>query len=270
MINTAGLEFFAVDHCNLRCYGCAQSSPFVKNRTASVSSFYNSLDILKDHLRPQKLTILGGEPLLHPRIHELAQTARASQMFNQVRLVTNGLRLLTVDPLLWSNIDLIRISVYPSTKVVIDRLWPLVCKISSDHGVIVEQRPMDHFNQIVSTKRHSNEQTATDSFRACIYKTYCHTLADGFIYRCSPSVHMGDFLHANGSFAERLHSSMNRLRVQRSPSFCARLAKLLSSEEVLEPCHFCFGSSGERFPHRQLSASSDNPHDHYRPIRNAE
>lgn len=52
---TYGLEYFAVDHCSLKCFGCSQRSPYLKEHFSDYKIFEKNLQVLRKYLRPQKL-----------------------------------------------------------------------------------------------------------------------------------------------------------------------------------------------------------------------
>ncbi len=250
-ICTPGLEFFAVKHCNLRCLGCAQGSPFIDQGFADLSTFTENLFVLGKYLKPKKITILGGEPLLHPEIASIAEIARKSGIFDKICITTNGLLLGSMPQLFWENVDAIRVSVYPTTKRTLDMKWAEFEAKSLTTGVHLERRMMPVFQEIVKANNHNDSDLVAEIFKQCVYKYYCHTLFDGFFYRCSPIVHMAEYLYSKGLIVNV--SDCDRLKVDGSQDFGTKLAALILREEPLSGCEYCWGTSGASFAHRQLS-----------------
>ncbi|GAU65945.1 hypothetical protein SSP35_02_03140 [Streptomyces sp. NBRC 110611] len=78
--------------------------------------------------------ILGGEPLLHPRLPEIVEAVRASGITDHVAVATNGLLLERAEPRLWSVVDEFKVSVYPGSAPspeVLERLR----RRAEEHGV---------------------------------------------------------------------------------------------------------------------------------------
>jgi organic radical activating enzyme len=250
-IQTYGLEFFAVDHCNLKCYGCSQCSPFLEKHFADLSVFEKSLQVLRKYLRPNKITILGGEPLLHPEIDSLISIAISAKMFNKVHITTNGFNLLKMSSNFWSQVDVLRISKYPiNTDFVNNNLSNLKDKCRANN-VELQIREMNSFNHIILSEKNTIKDVVEQIYHKCIYKYYCHTLSNDKIFRCSPIVNLEKYQSA-------IHSSFqynpnDYLRIEDSFNFKENLHSYLNSDNSLSGCQFCLGSSGKPFSHKQLT-----------------
>lgn len=64
----------------------------------------------------EEVRIVGGEPLLNPRIVAILQAARASGIARRVVLATNGLLLHTMSNEFWANVDEVRLNLYPAAR----------------------------------------------------------------------------------------------------------------------------------------------------------
>jgi organic radical activating enzyme len=261
-ITTYGLEFFAVDHCNLKCLGCSQCSPFLKKHFADLFVFEKSLDTLSKYLRPNKITILGGEPLLHPDIDSIISIAKKAKMFNKIHVTTNGLNLLKMSSVFWSMIDVVRISKYPSNADFLDKNFIEFSKLSKNNKVELQIREMNSFNRIILTEENSNIELVKEIHKSCIYKYYCHTLSEGRIYKCSPIVNLKKFHKAiNNNF---ITDAQDYLEIDDSTDFKTAIFDYLNSHMPLNGCKFCLGSSGKSFPHKQMTKTElINPEKHF-------
>ena len=112
-------EVHLVEHCNLNCKGCAHFAPLAKEEY---------LDIVKyrhDILRLAELTnndmayikLLGGEPLLHPKIEEIFDLTRSVFKNTPIILITNGINLPDMREKFWDscrkNRIIVEITKYP-------------------------------------------------------------------------------------------------------------------------------------------------------------
>ena len=256
-LHTYGLEYFAVDHCSLKCYGCSQCSPYLNEHFSDYKVFERSLKILKKHLRPRKLTILGGEPLLHPDIDSIIKITKTSGMFEEIHITTNGTNIGKMSCDFWRNIDVLAISKYPSNSDNIDRMISEVRKKCELYNVKLEIRDMKIFKHIVLSEENADKNIIKEVFNKCIYKFYCHTLSDDKIFRCSPVVNFNKHKNKN-NFAP--YNNNDYLKIEDSDCFRIALFNYLNSTKPLDGCRFCLGTSGKEFSHRQMTKDElENP-----------
>ncbi|MBM3861995.1 MAG: radical SAM protein [Verrucomicrobia bacterium] len=97
---TVGFGIDVTTNCNLDCVTCYYlDSP--RNRPVSCHSYipFGQFELAMDKVSAagfREIYILGGEPTLHPRILDMLESAMRRR-FEQVLLVTNGLRLVDDD-----------------------------------------------------------------------------------------------------------------------------------------------------------------------------
>ena len=121
MVSLYAIEVHLHSHCNLRCKGCAQSSPLVDKRFHSLSAIIESLGRLRPFLRCRTLYALGGEPLLHPELLEAIRALKSSGLSRYTAVKTNGLFLDTMPSDFWALTDEVLVSIYPRTTAGINR-----------------------------------------------------------------------------------------------------------------------------------------------------
>lgn len=87
------VEIEITEFCNLNCRGCCDFSNLAKEK-----KFYELPEFTKDMTRLtelfsgiNKIRLMGGEPLLNPRLTEYIQTSRALFPASDIRIVSNGL-----------------------------------------------------------------------------------------------------------------------------------------------------------------------------------
>ena len=69
-----GIEMHIVDHCNLNCKGCAHFSNICNNNMLDIDKYSKDLDKISRHFNVYYFRLLGGEPLLHPKLKEIVKT----------------------------------------------------------------------------------------------------------------------------------------------------------------------------------------------------
>lgn len=122
------LDIHIVDHCNLRCKSCAHFSSLVEGDVVypadSVAKSLARLSSLVPNIC--SISLLGGEPLLHPELAAIAEHTRTFYPYAAINLTTNGLLLRqtppeTVAALRRNNIR-IAVSLYPPMRAEVDLL----------------------------------------------------------------------------------------------------------------------------------------------------
>jgi len=64
------LEYLIVHHCNLNCKGCNKFSPISEEYFADIVEFKKDIIKISELFNIQEFKILGGEPLLHPKLNK--------------------------------------------------------------------------------------------------------------------------------------------------------------------------------------------------------
>jgi len=83
------LEIDIVIGCNLKCEQCSHLSPFRKG-FVSADNVLSWFRLWSEKIVPQKLDLLGGEPLLHPDLPRILRETRKIWPQTEIELVTNG------------------------------------------------------------------------------------------------------------------------------------------------------------------------------------
>jgi hypothetical protein len=87
------LELHAWHGCNLGCESCAHYSSLGAWGGPSVSELRLWMELWAPRLRPEWLSLLGGEPTLNKRLVEVLRDATALFPHSRIRLVSNGFLL---------------------------------------------------------------------------------------------------------------------------------------------------------------------------------
>lgn len=228
------LEIHVVDHCNLDCVACSHESPLMVRRLEDPDCLGEALSTLWRHYRAPLIKLLGGEPLLHPRISEVIRVARAATGA-RIRVVTNGTMLGRRYSLL-KGVDEIHVSSYPGVTIPSD---DELFQAAADLDAPITVESFTAFRWHRSPKR--DDPGLTDRiFKACqLYNSWqCHTLRDGWFYPCPQSATWGseedgfDLLTPDQDVA-------------------AALDRLLLRDHALTTCATCLGSVGQLLPHRR-------------------
>lgn len=183
------LEFHLADHCNLNCAGCLHYAPFADTHFADINALrrdFNRLKTIFSNIR--HIRIMGGEPLLHPNPAEVVRIVRDAFPKSNVRVVTNGLKLL--DPKFKGRSEFlvalrkagvgIDWTVYPP---LVSRI-PRMCDLCAEHGVNLR---ITRNSSFMARLLPNGGGAIKRSFRWCRRRLYCPLLDNGRIYPCAPA-----------------------------------------------------------------------------------
>jgi MoaA/NifB/PqqE/SkfB family radical SAM enzyme len=204
------LEWMVTTSCDLACPGCDRFIDHNHNWTEDFDLLKERMTAWSKHLDPDNLTIIGGEPLIHPRIYDILATANKYFNHATIELFTNGL-LLPKKPKLYKklkNLDCdVKICIsYHNRQSEIRNLidsniekyffrkdnWRLIGNKTWKAGsVTIEISDMTEggwydYRKVVNNKlKPWNENNPESSYRNCEVNKI-PIVYDGLIYKCPP------------------------------------------------------------------------------------
>lgn len=98
-------EVHLTEHCNLNCKGCDNYSPLAEKEFLDIEEFKRDCGRLSELFKGkiEELSLLGGEPLLHPQIADFLEISRKNFPIGEIRIITNGLLLPKMNEKFWEN-----------------------------------------------------------------------------------------------------------------------------------------------------------------------
>ncbi|MDR3249426.1 MAG: radical SAM protein [Treponema sp.] len=203
LTRTFPVEVHLTEHCNLNCKGCSHFSNLAGEEYLDPAAFEKDCERLSQLTKKlYAFKLLGGEPLLHPRITEFTTIARKYFPRTPIQITTNGTLLTRQPEEFWLNCHKnkikITISQYPIKldKVEIKRLAKKY-KVALELVGTTEKDRM--CKMPLDLEGAQNIQT---SYKKCIMSWgMCVTLRDGRMYTCCTAAHIRFF---NGYFHKNL------------------------------------------------------------------
>lgn len=187
-------EVNITDHCNLNCVGCEHFSPLSKEKYIDTGDYERDCAQLGKLLNREAegIHLMGGEPLLHPRINEIIEITRKYFTKGVIEIVTNGILLLKQDRLFWEtcreNNIVISVTQYP-----ININCKEIEETAKNNGVefqyytvgknTMQKRPFDL----------TGRQTIEENIRICHMANQCVQLRDGRLFTCVPAAYISIF-----------------------------------------------------------------------------
>lgn len=178
------LEVEISNCCNLNCKGCSEFSNLVCEDTqVDFDGVRRDLEKLKDFFwGVGKIRLLGGEPLTNPDFPSFVEMARHLYPDCDLRIVTNGLLIPTLDDGTLARIQqsncALDISNYPPTKKMLKRIRKRLEQAGISYTVSM---PVRVFFKLFLPEP---LESPNDSYNNCLF-THCHCLGGGFLSACS-------------------------------------------------------------------------------------
>jgi hypothetical protein len=251
-IRTLAVEFAAADHCNLRCSGCSHMSPFLEPRLPAEEELVRDMGRLATAMFADEIRILGGEPLVNPRIIPLLKAARASGIAARVALTTNGLLLHKMSDEFWANVDRVNLSLYPGARPSDEHL-DQARKSAARSGTELIIDELLTFRTTMVTEPHPADAVTSMIFKTCknAHLYHCHMVHAGWLYKCAcPSV-LSQFLGSMDQSGYR--PELDGFDIHGAKDLRNELWNFLTDAKPLDACRYCLGYVGYEQPHHQLS-----------------
>lgn len=183
------LHLHLTDHCNLNCRGCDNFSPLSPEVYADIEVFERDCARISELSggKVEEVQLLGGEPLLHPRIIDFINITRKYFPAVNIKMISNGVLLLKQKDEFWNacrknEIEII-VTKYP---------------IKIDHNAIEEMAKkqgvkFSFYGSTAEVEKNmqcmpldlEGKQDAKDSFLRCSSANRCVSLDNGKLYTCS-------------------------------------------------------------------------------------
>lgn len=227
MIDLGHLDINVVLHCNKRCVSCSHASPFARPFFMKVEDMVADLDALKPLAHFEMVTLVGGEPLLHPQLIAFMKAAAESGICDKVCVITNGILLPKMPDEFWKELQVLRLSIYGGLDPAIK---PMAEQRGIDDGF--EFQPYEYpefFKQLKAVP-----DDGVESFKSCEWKSNCYTAHLGRFYLCPQSAFFPnrfmdheskDGLPLAGLTEEALSSYLNRVEPFEACKICCASKK---------------------------------------------
>ena len=238
MYHNLKFQVHLVEHCNLNCRGCDHFSPIAEPEFLKPEEYAKDITRLKE-LFPNSaplITLLGGEPLLHPKLTEFMRISR--EAFNDARidLITNGVLLSRMAEDFWLACKRYCIDIRP-TKYPVSADYKGAEEAAQEYGIkfkyfldngtikMLWKHPLDL----------AGEQDPVEMFGLCGESNHCLTLDHGRLYTCSVAAynrHFTKFFGVKLKFA----GESNGIDIYKAKDGC-EIMKFLS--RPIEMCRHC-------------------------------
>lgn len=244
-LQTRSLEVHITDHCNLKCRQCCSLSPFLPPYCVDPDDLRRDLALARRVLAPGIFKLVGGEPLLHPRLLDCLRIVRESGIAPLVSVTTNGLLLGKMPDEFWKLLDALTLSVYPHPSLP-DDLREHIRQRTEAHAVALNVKVQDRFQHMTLDAPGLTPKRPTPSFGpAGSAKAATCSATAGSSFALAPRISTPSTTRGPSPSGTASASTT----APTSPTGCA----YLQTDTPLKSCERCMGGTGSLFPHRQLT-----------------
>lgn len=185
-------EINVVEHCNLNCKGCDHFSPLAKEIFTIPEAYERDVGRLAELFddKVHQIVLLGGEPLLHPRIVDFITGTRRHFPEVHLQISTNGMLLPHQGEKFWQACHECKVSVYITNYPITldkERIRTLAAKYAVNVGV-----PGDQNKEMSKHTLDPQGGCRIDrSFKKCYRGNSCIFLQGGRLFTCTvaPTAH---------------------------------------------------------------------------------
>lgn len=251
-IQAKKLELNVVEQCNLRCVECSHLSPYISPRALEVDAVERDLAALGAVFHCVNFRFVGGEPLLHRDLIDLMRAVRESGIADRLVVVSNGALINKMPDAFFQSLDTLEISWYPNTPTdrrKIDYAGSQCAKFGKRFDL--DDKPV--FRKMQVDRPNDEPDLVRKIYRTCriAHVAACHSIHDGYYYKCSRPIFSGRYLALKEiSAADLARADGVSLH---APDLLERLTRYIESEQPLESCRFCLGTVGKYVAHRQMT-----------------
>jgi len=186
-----GLEVNISYGCNLQCEYCTHLGRFMKGTVPleDLLLWYRSWNT---KVRPKRIRILGGEPLLHPDLENILYETRRYWQDAHITLITNGLLLPKMDGSIFYALKETETDVSVSKHFddpYFNRLFTAGIDVLREHGIEPQVlRSNGWWMKCYRIDEHGDarpyQSNPEKAWHICGVKNICTTLLDNCLYRC--------------------------------------------------------------------------------------
>lgn len=191
-------EVHVCEHCNLNCKGCYHFSPLAKKEFLDTQEWERDCERLSYLFdgRMEFISLMGGEPLLHPEICRLLEISRKAFPVGDVSIITNGILLPRMSQQFWDTCKEYNVSIR-LTKYPVDLDFDAI-----ERKALEENVRLLYFNKGIKTLGRqpldlTGAQPAESNFRNCYRNNTCIAFSHGKLYSCFIPAHIH---HLNSYF----------------------------------------------------------------------
>ena len=238
MITLAHLETNITTACQNACVSCNHFVPIQKAGSISPDQIKRDLTRFAKVAHTPRYALIGGEPLLHKKLLEIAGIAHASGIADELEVWTNGIKLAAQPDEFWQAFDRVVLTVYPNRSIDVDAIR----RAADRNGTALEVKDGPLFFTRLLDRHEAHELQAARRYQSCWYRTFTHVLDNGYFYRCCTSPYIPKLLLGLPEGTDGL--SLEGITEEKLRAF-------LAEGGPMQSCYHCAGHNAEHIQWRE-------------------
>lgn len=189
------IQTHITEHCNLNCRGCDHFSPVAKEAYVELNEYKKDIMRLRELFEERFvfMSIMGGEPLLHPQIEEILKISRECLPMVRLVILTNGILLKNMPDSFWvtcKKYDIeINLTMYP-----VNFPYEWAEKKAKEYGIKYEYTNEEPIKTLWKSPLDiSGNMNKEEMFEVCGESNFCISLRQGKLYTCSVAAYVHHF-----------------------------------------------------------------------------
>lgn len=183
------LEFYITTRCTLRCRDCLVLIPYQQQQHFDLDALIQDMQqLLKLVDRVYQLGLLGGDPLLHPKLPQIIRWLEKHPKVKRIGITVNGDSLPdydTLQALKQSKKAMVYISDYPDSIAQRKKeLLELLEKQQVKHRILSAPKWMDFGDYRLNLNK--SKQVLRNQFSRC-FANHFYGVVNGRLYHCGRS-----------------------------------------------------------------------------------
>ena len=230
-----GFEVSVCDHCNLNCVCCEHFSPIADEAYLDIENYEKDCARISELVGGEIgwLHLMGGEPLLHPRLNEILEISRTYFRKGDIELVSNGILLLKQNDLFWETCRKNNIAV-AVTQYPIKLDHKSLEQKAKEANVQFRYYFIGHKTMHKKPLDIAGGQNIGDNLKVCHKFNTCVQLVDGKLYTCIEMAYIKYFnRHFNQNLVVEEKDIIDIYKIKTKEEMFERLAKPVSF------CRYC-------------------------------
>lgn len=248
MLTLGHLDANITTVCQRKCVSCSHMSPLttvVAREFMEPETLQRDLALIKPVVRFRIIQIIGGEPLLAPKLLDMLRVARESGVSDDVSIITNADLLPRMKDSFWDALQYLQvylqISQYPDLPQSTIDLAKSKCEL---YGIPLGISVFNEFYVALKPE----ETDGHDVFDSCHWKTDCYSIDNGKFHMCAQSIFIPHTLQGLPKGIDGL--PLEGLTEDGLKAFLAR-------KEPLNACRRCSGGFSEKKPWSESPSRAD-------------
>ena len=190
-------EVQVAEHCNIHCKDCDHYAPLAGEEFLDVAQYERDCARLSELFDSEVkfVHLLGGEPLLNPRLPEIIRITREAFRVGKIMVVTNGLLLPSMGDDFWNACRDCRVMLSP-TQYPVKFDYDKWGEYAKERGVIWTPFSLGNVDKDTEVKRMhralidpTGRYVVERNYYHCYAANACLTLRNGRLFTCQRAAH---------------------------------------------------------------------------------